>query len=98
VALYHGFKVMGYAGQNQVFSQPVVNALRTIKFCAMAMVAFVAGAELFILMSDSDDRAGGIVIGGVIAFGAIVVAIAAATFARILQNAVNMKSKRDLTV
>src|SRR3954469_22513144 len=48
VALYHGFKVLGCAGKNQVFSQAVVNALRTIKFCAIAMVGFVAGAEIFI--------------------------------------------------
>src|SRR6185369_5681275 len=34
VALCHGYKVLGCAGQNQVFSPPVVNSLRTIKFCA----------------------------------------------------------------
>src|SRR6186997_1597238 len=44
VALYLGFKVLGYAGQNQVFSQAAVNALRTIKFCAIATIGFVAGA------------------------------------------------------
>src|ERR671921_228513 len=33
VALYQAFKVLGYAGQNQVFSQAAVNALRTIKYC-----------------------------------------------------------------
>src|SRR5215204_4819818 len=43
-ALYQAFKVLGYAGQNKVFSQPAVNALRTIKFCAIALVGFVAGA------------------------------------------------------
>ncbi len=32
VALYQAFKVLGYAGQNQVFSQAAVNALRTIKY------------------------------------------------------------------
>src|SRR5262249_9421525 len=36
VALYQGFKVLGYAGQNRVFSQAAVKALRTIKFCAIA--------------------------------------------------------------
>src|SRR6187200_1076163 len=43
VALYQAFKVLGYAGQNnKVFSQPAVNALRTIKYCALAIIVFVA--------------------------------------------------------
>jgi hypothetical protein len=98
VALYNGFKVLGYAGQDKVFSQAAVKALRTIKFCAIAMIGFVAGAEIFILMSDSDDAAGGVVMGGVIAFGSIVMATAAAMFERILRNAVEIKSENDLTV
>jgi hypothetical protein len=98
VALYHGFKVLGYAGQNQVFSQAAVKALRTIKFCAIALIGFVAGAEIFILMNDSDDRAGGVFMGVLIAFGSIVIATAAATFERILQSAVDLKSENELTV
>jgi hypothetical protein len=98
VALYHGFKVLGYAGRNQVFSQAAVNSLRTIKFCAIAMIGFVAGAEIFIMMHDSDDRAGGVAMGVFIAFGSIVMATAAATFERILQTAVDLKSENDLTV
>src|SRR5690348_18404142 len=42
VALYQAFTVLGYAGQNKVFSQAAVKALRTIKFCAIAIVGFVA--------------------------------------------------------
>ncbi|HUQ72185.1 MAG TPA: DUF2975 domain-containing protein [Planctomycetaceae bacterium] len=99
VALYHGFKVLGYAGKNQVFSPAAVKALRTIKLCAIAMIGFVAGAEMFILMADSDDdRAGGVMMGVFIAFGSIVMATAAATFEQILQNAVDLKSENDLTV
>src|SRR6266550_5096639 len=50
VALYQGFKVLGYAGQNKVFSQAAVKALRTIKFCAIVMIGFVAVGEVFIMM------------------------------------------------
>ena len=98
VALFRGFQVLGYAGRNQVLSQPAVNALRMIKFCAIAMIPFVAGGEIFILMNDSDDRAGGVMMGVLIGFGSIVLAAAAATFERILQNAVDLKSENDLTV
>ena len=46
-ALYQAFKVLGYAGQNKVFSQSAVKALRTIKYCAIAIIGFVAVGELF---------------------------------------------------
>src|SRR3954462_10524364 len=49
-ALYQAFKVLRYAGQNQIFSQAAVNALRTIKRYAMAIIGFVAGAEVFIIL------------------------------------------------
>src|SRR4026209_2003717 len=36
--LYQAIKVLGYAGQNRIFSQEAVKALRTIKYCALAMI------------------------------------------------------------
>jgi hypothetical protein len=96
--LYHAFKVLGYAGQNKVFSRAAVNALRTIKYCAMAIIGFTALGEIFILFGSSDDRAGGVFMGILIIFGSVVVATAAAVFERILRNAVDMKSGSDLTV
>ena len=51
VALYQAFKVLGYAGQNKVFSQAAVKALRTIKYCALAIIGFVVVGEIFIMLS-----------------------------------------------
>jgi hypothetical protein len=99
VALYQAFKVLGYAGQNKIFSQPAVKALRIIKYCAIAIIGFVAVEEIFIMLSHgSDDAAGGVFMGILITFGSIVIATAAAMFERILQNAVDIKSENDLTV
>jgi hypothetical protein len=98
VALYQAFQVLGYAGQNMVFSQAAVKALRTIKYCAIAIIGFVVVGEIFIMLGDSDDRAGGVFMGILITFGSIVIATAAAVFERILQNAVDIKSENDLTV
>jgi Protein of unknown function (DUF2975) len=98
-ALYQAFKVLGYAGRNQVFSPEAVKGLRTIRYCALVIIGFVVAEELFILTSHGDDDAAGAVAMGVfIAFGSIVVAAAAATFERILQKAVDLKSENDLTV
>jgi hypothetical protein len=98
VALYQAFKVLGYAGQNKVFSQTAVKALRSIKYCAVAIIGFVAVGEIFIMLGNSDDRAGGVFMGILITFGSIVIATAAAVFERIVQNAVDIKSENELTV
>ncbi len=98
VALYQAFKVLGYAGQNKVFSLSAVKALGTIRSCAIAIIGFVALGEVFIMLGDSDDRAGGVFMGILITFGSIVIATAAAVFERLLQTAVEMKTENDLTV
>ena len=98
VALYQAFKVVGYAGKNEIFSQAAVKALRTIKYCAIALIGFVAVGEIFIMFGNSDDRAGGVFMGVLITFGSIVIATAAAMFEQILQSAVDIKSENDLTV
>jgi Protein of unknown function (DUF2975) len=101
IALYQAFKALGYVGQNKVFSPEVVRALRTIRYCALAIIGFVVVEELFILMmnhGDNDNPGAPIFMGLLIIFPSIVVATAAAMFERILQNAVDLKSENDLTV
>ena len=98
VAVYQAFKLLGYVGKNKVFSPAAVKALRTIKYCAITIIGFVAVEEIFIMFNNSDDRAGGVFMGVLITFGSIVIATAAAMFQRILQNAVDIKSENDLTV
>ena len=98
VGLYQAFKVLGYAGRNKEFSLPAVRSVRTIKYCAIAIIGFVAIGEVIIMSGDSDDRAGGVMMGAFIIFASVVVATAMAVLERALQNAVDMKSENDLTV
>ena len=98
VALYQAFKVLGYVRQNKTFSQATVKALRTIKYCALAIIGFVAVSVIFMIFGDRDDRPAGVFMRILITFPSIVVATAAAMFERVLQNAVDMKSENDLTV
>ena len=100
VALYQAFKLLGYIGRNEVFSQRSVKALRIIKYCAMILIAFIAGAEVyfFIIVRGKDDIAGGVMIGLLLIFVSVVIATTAAVFERIVQNAVDIKSENDLTV
>ena len=98
VALYQAFKVLGYVGKNTVFSPAAVRALRIIKYCAIIIIGFVAIAEVFILLNESDDRAGGVAMGIFIMFPSVVIATAMVVLERVLQNAVDLKSENDLTV
>jgi hypothetical protein len=100
-ALYQAFKLLGYVRRNEVFSQAAVKALRTIKYCAMTLVAFIVGAEAWIFIvqrGKEDDIAGGVMMGLFMIFVSAVAATAAAVFERTLQSAVDLKSENDLTV
>ena len=99
VAIYQALKLLQYVGQNAVFSPAAVKALRTIKYCALAIIGFVAVEEIFIMLNrGSDDAAGGVFMGILITFGSAVIATAASMFERVLQNVVDIKSENDLTV
>ena len=100
VALYQAFTLLGYIGQNKVFSLDSVKTLRTIKYCAMSLVGLIAAAVayLFIAVRGKDDIAGGVMIGLAMIFISAVIATAAAVFERLLQSAVDIKSENDLTV
>lgn len=100
VALYQAFKLLGYAGRSEIFSQRSVRALRTIKFCAITIVGFLVGAEayFFIVQRGKEDIAGGVMMGLFLIFVSVVVATAAAVFEKILQSAVELKSENDSTI
>ncbi len=96
VALYKAFKALGCAGQKEVFPQTALKALRAIKYCALAIIGFVAVGEIFIMLGSSDDRAGGVFMGLLVTLGAIISAAAAARFERILKDAADIKSENGL--
>lgn len=100
IALYKAFKLLGYIGQNNVFSPNSVETLKSIKHCAIVLSIFIVGAGLYIRIAHDkdDDPAGFLAICIVTTFASIVVATAAAIFQRLLQNAVDMKSENDLTI
>jgi hypothetical protein len=100
VALFQAFRLLGSIRRNQVFSQNSVRALRTIKYCAITLVAMIgaAVAYLCIFVRDKDDIAGGVAMGLFTSFVSVVVATAAAVFEKLLQNAVDIKAENDLTV
>ncbi len=98
ISLYQAFKVFEYVRQNKTLSQATVKALRTIKYCAIAIIVFVAVSVIFIFFADKDDRPAGIFMRILIVLPSIVIATAAAMFERNLQSAVEIKSENDVRV
>lgn len=101
IALYQMFKVLGYVGQNKIFSPETLKSLRIIKYCALAIIGFVLVEEIFIMLvnnHDNENPGAPIFMGALIVLPSIVIATAATMFERILQKAMNTKSENDLTV
>jgi len=102
VALYQAFKLLGYVGQNKVFSLNSVRAFRNIKYCAIVLSVLIVISAIYIRVSFSgntdDDPAGFMAVSIVATFISIVIATAAAVFEKTTKSAVDIKSENDLTV
>jgi len=101
IALFQAFRLLGYIAQNNVFSKQSMKALRIIKYCALSLIVFIAGAEAYFFLiqrGKEDDIAGGVAMGLFLLFASIIVATATAVFERLLQNVVDLKSENELTV
>ncbi|AKG37044.1 DUF2975 domain-containing protein [Paenibacillus durus] len=99
IALVQAFRLLSYIDKNNAFSELSVRALKIIKYCAVAIsMLYAAGMPLLYLIAEKDDAPGLIVLGMVIVFASIVVAVFAAVLQKLLKNAIDIKSENDLTV
>ena len=98
-ALYQAYKLLSYIDKNNAFSELSVRALKNIKYCAITIsILYVAGMPLFYLVGEVDDAPGSILIGMVMIFASMVIAVFAAVLEKLLKNAIDIKSENDLTV
>ncbi|MBT2689398.1 DUF2975 domain-containing protein [Bacillus sp. ISL-47] len=98
-ALYQAFKLLSYIDKNKAFSDLSVKSLKNIKNCAITIsILYAAGMPLFYLMAERDDAPGIIVIGLVVIFASMVIAVFAAVLQKLLKEAIDIKSENDLTV
>jgi hypothetical protein len=97
--LYQAFKLLGYVSRGEAFSAGASRALRYIKFCALAVIGFIVGAEAYIILGVvEEDKAGGVAMGLAASFACLLTATAAAVLERVLQSAADLQSEHDLTV
>ncbi|MCA0757147.1 DUF2975 domain-containing protein [Paenibacillus sp. N4] len=99
IALYQAFKLLSHIDKNEAFSDLSVRALKNIKNCAITIsIIFAVGMPLFYLMAERDDAPGVIIIGMVLIFASMVIAVFAAVLQRLLKEAIDIKSENDFTV
>ena len=98
-ALYQTLKLLNYIDHNKAFSELSVKALKTIKYCGIAIsLIFAATLPFFYVFGDQDDAPGVIVIGMALVVAPFGISVFAAVLQRLLQDAINIKSENDLTV
>ena len=98
LALYQAFRLLGYVARDRAFSPAAVAALRTIKFCAVAIIGFIAVGGVILLVFGEEDRAGVLALGLYSACAVAIVGTAVAILQRLLQRAVELQAEHDLTV
>ncbi|MFJ5770457.1 DUF2975 domain-containing protein [Psychrobacillus sp. NPDC093180] len=98
-ALYQAYKLLSYIDQNEAFSELSVTALKKIKYSANTIsILFVIGMPIIYMIAEMDDAPGIILIGMVLIFATLVIAVFAAVLQKLLKNAIDIKSENDLTV
>jgi hypothetical protein len=100
IALFNAFKLLGYIGQNNAFSQISVKTISNIKYCAftLSILIVMAGLYIKIFHNKEDDPAGFLALCFIITFASLVVAIAVDVFEKILINGIDLKSENEQLV
>ncbi|WP_148358492.1 DUF2975 domain-containing protein [Peribacillus simplex] len=97
-ALYQAFNLLRYIDENTAFSELSVKALKNIKCCAITISGlYVLGLPLFHFIAKKVDPPI-VLMGLIIIFASLVIAVFTAILQRLLQEAINIKSENDLTV
>ncbi|HLR61407.1 MAG TPA: DUF2975 domain-containing protein [Lentibacillus sp.] len=98
-ALYQTLKLLNYIDKSKAFSQVSVEALKNIKYSAITIsILYIAELPIIYLIADADDAPGVMLIGLIITFASMVIAVFAAVLQKLLKNAIDIKSENDLTV
>lgn len=97
-ALYQAFNLLQYIDENTAFSELSLKALKNIKCCAIAISGlYVLGLPLFRFIAKKVDPPIGLM-GIIIIFASLVIAVFTAILQRLLQEVINIKSENDLIV
>lgn len=98
-ALFQALRLLKLIEKGTAFSDMSVQALKNIKFCAIAIcIIYLILLPFAFPIADADDAPGLMGLPLLIVFAASIVGVFAALLQRLLQEAVEIKSENELTV
>lgn len=99
VGIYKGWRVLDAIDKNQGFSLRPVKSLQVVAISA-ATISFIYLLSLpfFYIWADNTDAPGLMIIGLFLVGMPLIISVAVALLARLLHEAVTIKSENDLTV
>ena len=95
VALYNAFKFLRYIQNDELFSIKSIRTLKIIRYCALLLSILIVIAGLYIKLfhAKDDDPAGFLALCIVTTFIAVTFAIGLKKLEKVLQKAINQKSR-----
>lgn len=99
LGIYKGWLTLNDIDKNKAFSMRSVKSLNTISLCAgIISVIYIFCLPFFYIWAQSDDAPGLVLIGLFFVGMPLIISVAVALLARLLAEAVTIKSENDLTV
>lgn len=99
LGIHKGWRILDMIDKGRTFSKQSVTALRTIAYAAGSIsILYIAVFPFFYIWMQSDDAPGLGVINLFIVGMSAIISVATGLLARLLDEAVRIKSENDLTV
>lgn len=99
IGIYKGWQILDAIDKNQVFSLSPIKSLRGIAWCAGTIsFIYLLSLPFFYIWTQLTDAPGLMVIGLFLVGMPSIISVAVWLLARLLREAVNIKSENDMTV
>ena len=99
IALYEALRILSYIENGTAFSGISVKSLKNIKVCAVIISGlYILGMPILFIIADKDDAPGIILMGMVVVFASLVIAVFSAVLQNLLKSVIEIKLENDLTV
>lgn len=93
IILFESYTLLEYVKQHTLFSQNAIKAVRTIKYSAMALTAFILVPLLYLVIArPEDDIAGGVAMSLFLIIISVVITFAAKIFEGMLHHRLSLLS------
>ncbi len=99
IVLWQTLRLLGFIDRGVAFSDRSVSSLKLIKYSALAIsVLYASILPMMYHAAQEGDAPGILLIGLVLTFAPLAVAVFAAVLQKVLRSAIDIKSENDLTV